>query len=136
MRPASSCDTPHWPRDSVLFTSNLPSPQPHVRVGLRRIHPVVHRPEQPVRVVLDVGVATAVRVGDQFPAVHLEITVRVAHQPEVRRLPDQHAVIENLQRTSQHQAIGEHRALVHLAVGVRVLEDDDPAERLELSGTR
>ena len=42
--------------------------------------------------------APAVQVGHQLLRVHPQVAVGVAHQPEIRRLADQHAAVEHLQR--------------------------------------
>ena len=97
---------------------------------LGRVHHVVHRPEQAVGVVLDAAVRVAVGVDDRVLGVGLEVAVGVLHQPQIRRLTDQHAVIEHLQGARHRQLVGEHRLLVHPAVVVGVLEHADPVERL------
>ena len=56
----------------------------------------------------------------------------IGHQPDVGRLGDQHAAVEDLDRSREHQPIGEDRALVHAAVGIGVFEHDDAADRLVL----
>ena len=66
---------------------------------------------------------------DELLGVGLQIAVGVAREPEVRRLGDEHAAVEHLQRARQHEAVEEDRLLVHLAVAVRVLEHDDAAGR-------
>ena len=93
--------------------------QPQVDVGLGRVHPVVERPEQAVRVVLDVGVEPPVGVGDELLGVGAQVAVGVAGEPEVGRLADEHAAIEHLQRPRQNQLVEEDRLLVHLPVVVR-----------------
>ena len=77
-----------------------------------------------------VAAGAAVVVADEILGVGLEIAVGVLHQPQVRRLADEHALIEHLERARQHQLVGEHRALVHHAVAVRVFEDGDVVDRL------
>ena len=103
-------------------------PQIGIRVG--GVHPVVHRPVEVVGVLLDARLAAAVELGDLLLGVHLQIAVRVLHQPGIRRLADQDPVIEHLERTRQDEAVGEDRALVHHAVPVGVLEHDDLADGL------
>ena len=84
--------------------------------------------------MLDVRVTAAVLVRDEILRIGLEVAVRVAHQPEIRRLTDEHAVSEHLQRSRKDQPLGEHGPLVHPAIVVRILEHHDPTERLVLVG--
>ncbi len=118
-------------RQRLLHVELVVSPA-QVDIHLRGVHPVVERPEQAVRVVLDGRLPPAVLIGDQILRIRLQIPVGVFHQPEIRRLADQHAVGEHLERPRQDEPVGEHRAFVHLPVGVGVLEHDDPAGRLVL----
>ena len=85
-----------------------------------------------VGVVLRIRVETAVLVGDERFRIHPQIAVGIAHQPRVRWLADKHAAVEDLHRARQNQAVGEHRALVHPAVAVLVLQHDDAADRIVL----
>jgi hypothetical protein len=55
-------------------------------------------------------------IGDELLAVHLQIAVGVAHEPQVRGLADEDAAIEDFQRSREHQSLGEHGPLVHLPV--------------------
>ena len=96
--------------------------QAQVEITLGRVHHVVHRPEQAVGVVLDGRGGPAVGVADQILGVGLEVAVGVLHQPEVRRLADEHALIQDLERARQHQLVGEDGALVHHAVAVGVFQ--------------
>ena len=84
--------------------------------------------------MLDVPLLVAVAVAHQGLAVRLEVAVGVTRQPQVRRLADQHALVEHLQRARQDQPIDEHRLLVHPAVAIGVLEHADAAERRALVG--
>ena len=110
--------------------------QPQIRIGLRRVDPVVERPEQAVGVVLDVRIAPAEGVRHALFRVGAKIAVGVAREPEVRRLGDEDAVLEDLDRPRQHETVEEHRLLVHPPVVVRILEDTDAAGRLELARRR
>jgi hypothetical protein len=65
-------------------------------VAFRRVHPVVETPVESVCVLLDPCLAAAIGVGHQLLLVHLEVAVGVLHQPDVRRLGDKHAGIEDL----------------------------------------
>ena len=94
------------------------------------MHPVVEPPEETVRVLLDARLAASVLIGDELLLVHLQVAVGVLHQPHVRRLGDQHAGIEDLQRSGEDQVVGKDRALVHAAVVIGVFEHDDLADRL------
>ena len=108
----------------------LSVPPAQVPDVLGRVDHVVHRPEQAVGVVLDAAVRVAVGVDDEVLGVGLEVAVGVFHQPQVRRLADEHAVIEHLQGARHRQLVGEHGLLVHRAVAVRVFQHADPVERL------
>ena len=101
---------------------------------LGRVDPVVERPHQTVGVVLGACLPLAVRVGHQLLGVGAQIAVGVARQPEIRRLGDQHAAVEDLQGARQHEAVEEDRPLVHLPVIVHVFEDDDPAGGIAFRG--
>ncbi len=128
----------HTPLASLerLLHLELAVPEAQVDIGhARRVHRVVQRPVESVRVVLRVDFEDTVPVGDQLLRIHPQITVGVVHQPGVRRLPDQHAAIEDLDGPCQLQAIREHRALVHPSVAVQVLQDDDPPDRIVLIPT-
>ena len=57
------------------------------------------------------------------------------HQPDVRRLGNKHAAVEDLQRSREHETVGKHRPLVHPAVAVGVFEHDDAADRIVLVRT-
>ena len=104
-----------------------------MQVGLtRRVHPVVERPEEAVRVLLGIGTSSAELVRDQLLGVGAQVSVRVAHQPDVGRLGNQDAVLEDFQRSHEHETVGEHRPLVHSPVAVRVFEHDDAADRIVL----
>jgi hypothetical protein len=85
-----------------------------------------------VRVLLDSGLAPPVLRGHQLLRVHPQVAVGVAHQPDIRRLPDERAAIEHLQRSGEDQPVGEDRAFVHHAVVVRVLEHHDAADRVHV----
>ena len=50
----------------------------------------------------------------------------------MRRLGDEHALVEHLQGPRQDEAVDEDGLLVHLAVAVRVFEHADAAGRLAL----
>ena len=97
-----------------------------------RIHPVVARPIEPVGVVLRVPIPPSELIGDQRLRIRAQIAVGVAHEPDVRRLADQHAMVEHLERPRQDQPVGEHRPLVHPAVAVGILQHDDAADRVVL----
>ena len=51
-------------------------------------------------------------------------------QPQVRRFADQDAARDGRDRARADQAVQVNRVPVHRAVRVRVLEHDDPADRL------
>ena len=109
---------------AVLQAQNL--------VAVRRVHPVVEAPVKAVGVLLDACFPGPVERGDLLLLVHPEVAVGVVHQPGVRGLADEHALVEHFQRPRQDQAVGEHGPLVHLPVVVHVLEDDDAADRLHV----
>ena len=98
------------------------------------VHPVVEGPEEPVGIVLRISVEPPVAVGNEFLRVHAQIAIGVAHQPHIRRFRHEDAAVEHLQRSCQHQVIGEHRPLVHPAVAIRVFEDDDAADGVVFVG--
>ena len=102
--------------------------EPQVDVALRGVDPVVHRPEQAVGVAFDGALAPAVAGGDEFLRVHLQIAVVIVHQPDVRRLGDEDAVLEDLHGARHHEPVGKHRAAVHLPVAIGVLEHDNAAD--------
>ena len=108
--------------------------QHHVGAGTRHVDAIVEPPQQGVGVHLDVGLAASIGCGDEVFPVTPEIAIRVAHQPDVRGLAHEHALLENLHRQRLDQAVGEHRAPVHDAIAVRVLEHDDAADGLVLAG--
>ena len=95
-----------------------------------RVDRVVEPPEQAVRVVLDTGLAAAVGIADELLRVGLEIAVGVLHQPQVRWLSDQDAVVGHLDRSRQHQLVREHGPLVHDAVAILIFQDDNVVDRL------
>ena len=133
MWPASSSATPHSPRCSVFCTSNAPCFSRSWMVALAGcVHPVVERPVEAVRVVLGIGLATSELIGDELLRVHAQVAVGVVHQPDVGRLRDEHAAVEDLHGSREDEAVREHGALVHHAVGVRVLQHDDAADRIVL----
>ena len=84
--------------------------------------------------MLDVGVEPAVGVGDELFRVGLQVAVGVAGQPEVRRLADEHAVVEHLQRARQDQPSRKTVFLSILPSSFGIFEDADAAERLALAG--
>ena len=106
--------------------------QPQQSGSFRRVHPVVEGPEQRVLVVLDVGLGLAVGLGDNILRVRDQVAVGVARQPEVGRLRNQRAALEDLERAGQHELVEEDGLLVHRPVVVGVLEDADAAGRLKL----
>ncbi len=85
-----------------------------------------------VGVFLDPSFATTVPVGHELTRVGVEVAVRVAHQPQVWRLADEHAVFQHLDRPRENETVGEDGSLVHHAVMVRVFEHHDPANRIEV----
>ena len=87
-RPASR---PTRRATSVLRTSNLPSLQRRKTSLSGRVHPVVERPKQAVRVPLDAAFQPPVVVRDELLRVGFQIAVRVAHEPEAAGLADEHA---------------------------------------------
>ena len=108
--------------------------QHHVGAGTRHVDAIVEPPQQGIGVHLDVGLAAPIGCGDKVFPVASEIAIRVAHQPDVRGLAHEHALLEDLHRQRLDQAVGEHRAPVHGAIAVRVLEHDDAADGLVLAG--
>ena len=54
------------------------------------------------------------------------------HQPDVRRLADEHAASSTLNARGKHQAVSKDGPLVHRPVAIRVFEDDDAADGIEL----
>ena len=107
--------------------------QAELHVGLTGgVEPVVERPHEAVRVVLRIALEPAELTGDQLLGIHLQVAGGVLHQPEVRRLGDEHAPIQHLDRAGEHQPIREDRPLVHASVAVGVLQDDNPADWLVL----
>ena len=107
--------------------------QSQIDVDLGRVDVVVERPQQAVRVVLDVRFLSPVLIRDELFAIGPQIAVGVLKQPEVRRLRDEHAAIEHFQPARQDEAVLKHRALVHAAVVVRVFEHDNLADRRVLT---
>ncbi len=97
---------------------------------------VVERPQQAVRVVLDVRFSSPVLIRNELLAIGPQIAVGVLKQPEVRRLCDEHAAIEHFQPARQDEAVLKHRALVHAAVVVRVFEHHNLADGLVLTLSR
>ena len=136
MRPASSCGrAPLSARQRSLYLERaIDVSQHHVGAGARHVDAIVEPPQQGIGVHLDVGLAAPVAGGDEVFPVAPEIAIRVAHQPDVRGLAHEHALLEDLHRQRLDQAVGEHRAPVHGAIAVRVLEHDDAADGLVLAG--
>ena len=93
---------------------------------------VVETPLEAVGVAFDASFPAAVVGADQLLGVHLQVAVGVVHQPDVRRLEHQDPVVEGLDRPCLNEPIREHRPLVHLSVVVRVLENDDAADGIEV----
>ena len=77
------------------------------------------------------GVGGVVRVGgveahqDALPGVSLAVAIRIADEPHVRRLHDEHAVLVELEAGRSVQVVEELGHLVRLAVAIRVLEDEE-----------
>jgi hypothetical protein len=61
--------------------------------------------------VLDVAFARAVRIGDELAVVDPIVTVRVAHEPQVRWLAHEQTALDCLDGARQDQLVGEDRAL-------------------------
>jgi len=89
------------------------------------VDPVVDAPEQPVRAVLRIALGIAVVGANEFACVSAKVARGVAREPEVGRGRYEHAVLQHLHRTRQHEAVHEDRGLVHPAVMIRVLEHHD-----------
>ena len=70
--------------------------QPEFTRPIRVVNPVVHAPHEPVRVVLGIRGHRAVVVAHASLHVGLEVAIRVARDPEIRRLRDEHAVLQHL----------------------------------------
>ena len=85
-----------------------------------------------IGVAFDAAFPPAVVGADQFLGVHLQVAVRVVHQPDVRRLEHQDAVVERLDSPRLDEAVSEDRSLVHLSVVVRVFEHGDPPDGVEV----
>jgi hypothetical protein len=75
--------------------------------------------------VLDVRLASAIGVGDELLSIGAKIAIRILKQPQVRRLPDQHAAVEHLEPSRQDETILKDGALVHAAVTIRVFKYDN-----------
>jgi hypothetical protein len=72
------------------------------------------------------GIAVIVR--DQLFVVGFAVVVGVAHEPEIRRLCDQHAIGDECEGAREDQSARELGALVHAAIVVRVFERGDRAD--------
>jgi len=94
--------------------------------------PVVDAPEKAVGVALDAGFSAPVPRAHQFLGIHLQVAIGVAHQPDVWRLQNEDAVVEDLHGTRLHEAVGEDCPLVQLPVVVGVLEHDDAPDGIQI----
>ena len=109
-----------------------PPLEPEVNVAVGRMDPVVESPVEIVRVFLDATLTTAVPVRHELAAVGMEVAVGVVHQPQVWRLPDQHAVFQHLESPCEHETVGEDGPLVHGAVMIGVFEHHHSADRVHV----
>jgi hypothetical protein len=71
-------------------------------------------------------------VSNQLLRVRLEIAVGVAHQPDASGFADKDAVIEHFQGARQDQTICEDGPLVHDTVVIRILENHDVPDWIQV----
>ena len=64
-----------------------------------------------------------------------QVAIGVLAQPEVGRFGDEDAALDERERSRHDQAIEEYRRTVGAAVGIRIFEYDDAADRIALATT-
>ena len=99
------------------------------RREVRRVNPVVQHPHQTVGVMLGIRRVGVILRDFRLRICHA-VAVRVAHEPQVRWLPDQYAIANQRHRARHHEVLRKNGALVHPPVAIRILEHRDHSERL------
>ena len=95
------------------------------------VEPAVRAPDEGVERLVRVLVGPAVEQDLRLAVGHV-VAVAIGNEQQVRRRADPHAAEADFQAAHQVQPLGEHRALVELAVAVGVFEDQDAVAALAL----
>ena len=105
-------------------------------VVVRRVDAIIDRPEQPVRLMLEIPAARAAHV-PQLLLVRDPVAIRVGVKPDIVRvrLADEHlALAERQQQARQQQPLREDAMLIVHAILLAAPVNRDAAPRLQLAG--
>ena len=96
------------------------------------VQPTIRPPGEPVEQLMPV---VQTKAGHQHcPLVRHIAVLGVFEKQQVRRLPDKHPAVAQLNRRGQVQAVRKDRHLVRPAVAIRVFQNFDPVTRFGSRG--